>query len=37
MMFVWGQEGRLSELFCAVLHMTVVHSDMVTFKQFLNY
>jgi len=31
-----GWEGRLSELFCAVLCTTVVHDDAHTYEQFLN-
>jgi len=30
-----SKEGKLSELFCAVLYTTVVHNDTHTHEQFL--
>ena len=32
MVFVWRLEGRLSELFCAVLYTTVVHNHKHTYE-----
>ena len=32
---VWRIDGKLSQLFCAVLCMTVVHNDAHTHEQFL--